>query len=130
MPRREQANDRIARFGFLRRYPRAGKHWIAIALMVSGHLRASGFSARLRLFNLKAHIEDLARIVDDRLDLRFGFRSPVPRCPSGVKLPNHRLSPRLNVDMFNGHFLLALAAVFVQDLDLAGIDGEELLRVF
>ncbi len=54
--------------------------------------------------------------------------APVLRAP--VDFPNHRLTTRLNVDMFNSHFLLAFAAVFVQGLNLPGIDGEELRRVF
>ena len=45
-------------------------------------------------------------------------------------VPNRRLTTSRNVDMLNGHFLLALAAVLVQDLYLSGIDGEELRCVF
>ena len=89
---------------------------------VSDHIKASGFFARLRLFDLKVHIEDLAGFVGDRFGLRFGSRSSSSRCLSGFNVPNHRLTICRNVDMLNGHFLLALAAVFIQDLDLAGID--------
>ena len=70
-----------------------------------------------RLFNLRVQFDGLAGIVGDGFGLRFGCRSPSPRCLSAIKVPNHRLIPRRNVDMFNGHFFLALAAAFVQDLD-------------
>ena len=88
--------------------------------MVSGHFRASGFSARLRLLDLEVNIDGLARIVGDRFDLRVGSRSWSSRCLAGFEVANHRLTTRRNVDMFNGHFLLALAAMLVQDLDLPG----------
>ncbi len=91
--------------------------------MVSDHFRVSGFSARLRLFKLKVHIDGLAGIVGVRFGPRFGSRFSSPRCLSGFNVPNHRLTTRRDVDMFNGHFLLAFAAVLVQDLNLAGIDG-------
>ena len=83
----------------------------------------SGFSARRRLFNLKVHFEGLARIVADHFGSGFGSHSSSPGCLSGFNVPNHRLTSRLNVDMFFCHFLLAFAAVFVQDLNPAGIDG-------
>ena len=70
-----------------------------------------------RLFNLRVQFDGLAGIVGDGLGLRFGSRSSSPRCLSGFDVPNHRPTPRRNVDMFNGHFLLAFAAVFVQDPD-------------
>ncbi len=69
------------------------------------------------VFKLTVHFDGLAGIVGDRFDLRFGSRSSIPLCFSGFDVPNHRLITRRNVDMFNGHFLLAIAAVFVQDPD-------------
>ncbi len=91
--------------------------------MVSDHFRVSGFSTRLRLFKLKVQFDGLAGIVGDRFGPRFGSRSSSRRGLSGFDVPNHRLTTRRNVDMFNGHFLLAFAAVLVQDFNLAGTDG-------
>jgi hypothetical protein len=93
---------------------RAGKHRIGIAFMIASHFRFSGFFARRRLFELKVQIYGFGEIVGGRFGR--GVRGPFflgPRCLSGFTLPNHCLTIHRNLDIFNGHSLLALAAMFV-----------------
>lgn len=45
-------------------------------------------------------------------------------------MPNYSLSTRFDIDVLDGHLLLALAPMFIENLNLAEVDREKLFSMF